>query len=161
MREYSVKDLASVLGVTVRAVNKWLTEGLRFNGPRSHAMIDIEEWARWRFGGNEAIDYQKERARLTKNQADHEEIRVLAKRGDLLDAPMVEAAWSNMVASFRRRMLVIPDRAAGYFDSKPLKKELQILINEALEELEKIDPSSLVGDIDSTEPGETTTELDG
>lgn len=155
MRKYTVKELSEVLGVTTRAINKWLSDGLKFDGPRDAAMIDIEEWARWRYAGDDSIDFQREKARLTKNQADYEEIRVLEKRGDLLDASRVEMAWANLVAAFKRRMLAIPDRAASYFDSKPLKKELQILINEALEELEKHDPETIVSGLEGPGAGES------
>ena len=41
----------------------------------------------------QVLDYQVERARLTKSQADHEELKVREKEGSLIPAEEVEEAW--------------------------------------------------------------------
>ena len=57
-------------------------------------------------------DYATERARLVKARADLAEMEAARMRGALLAAPEVTAAWTEIVALMRARLLVLPDKLA-------------------------------------------------
>ena len=59
-----------------------------------------------------APDFGVERARLIKAKADLAEMEADGRRGDLLPADAVEAAWTAVLARLRARLLVLPDRLA-------------------------------------------------
>ena len=59
-----------------------------------------------------APDFGAERARLIKAKADIAEMEAGGRRGELLPAEAVEAAWTAMLARLRARLLVLPDRLA-------------------------------------------------
>ncbi len=63
-------------------------------------------------GGKGSADYGTERARLVKAKADLAEMEASQMRGDLLFAPDVTAAWTEIVALMRARLLVLPDKIA-------------------------------------------------
>ena len=57
-------------------------------------------------------DYGIARARLVKAKADLAEMEASQMRGDLLPAADVTAAWTEIVALMRSRLLVLPDKIA-------------------------------------------------
>ena len=59
-----------------------------------------------------AADYGTERARLVKARADLAEMEAARMRGDLIPAPDVTAAWTEIVALMRGRLLALPDKIA-------------------------------------------------
>ena len=59
-----------------------------------------------------APDFGAERARLIKAKADLAEMEADGRRGELLPADAVEAAWTAVLARLRARLLVLPDRLA-------------------------------------------------
>jgi phage terminase Nu1 subunit (DNA packaging protein) len=59
-----------------------------------------------------APDFGVERARLIKAKADIAEMEAEGRRGELLPAEAVEAAWTAILARLRARLLVLPDRLA-------------------------------------------------
>jgi phage terminase Nu1 subunit (DNA packaging protein) len=59
-----------------------------------------------------APDFGIERARLIKAKADIAEMEAEGRRGELLPAEAVEAAWTAILARLRARLLVLPDRLA-------------------------------------------------
>ena len=58
------------------------------------------------------VDYGTERARLVKAKADLAEMEASQMRGELLTAPDVKRAWTDIVALMRARLLVLPDKIA-------------------------------------------------
>jgi len=59
-----------------------------------------------------APDFGVERARLIRAKADIAEMEADGRRGELLPAEAVEAAWTAILARLRARLLVLPDRLA-------------------------------------------------
>ena len=56
-----------------------------------------------------APDFGAERARLIKAKADLAEMEADGRRGELLPADAVEAAWTAVLARLRARLLVLPE----------------------------------------------------
>lgn len=86
-----------------------------------------------------APDFAVERARLIKARADLAEMEAHGRRGDLLPAPSVEAAWTAVLARLRSRLLVLPDRLAPLcFEETTIagvRDQIRGAVREALEEL--------------------------
>ena len=61
------------------------------------------------------LDYAAEKTRLTFHQANIAELDEDIKRGELIPAETVERVWSDLVASFRAKILSIPTKAAHQF----------------------------------------------
>lgn len=84
-------------------------------------------------------ELQNEKVRLTKARADHAEIELKARRGELLNAEEVKQAAFDMARITRDALLNIPDRiAAGLAvetDQHRVREMLTTALYEALERL--------------------------
>lgn len=86
-----------------------------------------------------APDFGAERARLIKAKADLAEMEADGRRGELLPAEAVEAAWTSVLARLRARLLVLPDRLAPLcFEETTIaevRDQIRQAVREALDEL--------------------------
>lgn len=86
-----------------------------------------------------APDYGSERARLIRAKADLAEMEAHGRRGELLPADAVEAAWTAVLARLRARLLVLPDRLAPLcFEETTIagaRDQIRKAVREALTEL--------------------------
>ncbi|CAE7205090.1 unnamed protein product [Symbiodinium microadriaticum] len=85
------------------------------------------------------LNYEIEKARLTKYQADHEKLKVAEKEGHLIPVDMVADQVADLFARVRAKLLALPTRMAPelvkYKKPAPMKAALQTSITEALEDL--------------------------
>lgn len=95
--------------------------------------------------GEEKRDYAVERTRLTKAQADKVEMEIKVLEGKLLGSEIVEKVWSDMVLSFKSKILGMPSRAAFAVLSlntpSEIEKMLEGIVYEALSELSNFESS--------------------
>jgi phage terminase Nu1 subunit (DNA packaging protein) len=115
--------LADVVGVTGKTITRWLDEGLprRVSGAPGHPdEYDTGEVIRWMIAretgakdedGN-VINFDAERARLTKEQADKTAMQNEVMRGNLLDGRAVAEHWGTVIVNAKTRLLSIPTKAA-------------------------------------------------
>jgi phage terminase Nu1 subunit (DNA packaging protein) len=86
-----------------------------------------------------APDFGAERARLIKAKADLAEMEASGRRGELLPAEAVEAAWTAVLARLRARLLVLPDRLAPLCHEETtiagVRDQIRKAVREALDEL--------------------------
>jgi phage terminase Nu1 subunit (DNA packaging protein) len=86
-----------------------------------------------------APDFGAERARLIKAKADIAEMEAEGRRGELLPAEAVEAAWTAVLARLRARILVLPDRLAPLCHEETtiagVRDQIRKAVREALDEL--------------------------
>jgi len=86
-----------------------------------------------------APDFGAERARLIKAKADLAEMEAGGRRGALLPAEAVEAAWTLILARMRARLLVLPDRLAPLCHEETTiagaREQIRSAVREALDEL--------------------------
>ncbi len=80
-------------------------------------------------------DYATERARLVKARADLAEMEAARMRGALLAAPEVTAAWTEIVALMRARLLVLPDKLAPLIHETTSIAEARGVLKTALHEV--------------------------
>ncbi len=90
-------------------------------------------------GDGTVYDYETERARLTKAQADRTELEAQELRGEMVSADLVIEAWGRMLGAMRARLLSMPQKAAPRARATLTDEEAAKLIEreviEALEEL--------------------------
>ncbi len=80
-------------------------------------------------------DYGTERARLVKAKADLAEMEASQMRGDLLFAPDVKVAWTEIVALMRARLLVLPDKIAPVVHETTSLNQARDVIKKAIHEV--------------------------
>jgi phage terminase Nu1 subunit (DNA packaging protein) len=90
-----------------------------------------------------APDYASERARFIRARADLAEMEAEEKRGAVIPAGDVEAAWVAVLALLRTRLLALPDRLATVVHAETsaagVRDVIRNAIREALEELAETD----------------------
>ena len=90
-----------------------------------------------------APDYAAERARFIRARADLAEMEADEKRGAVIAAEDVEAAWIAVLALLRTRLLALPDRLApqvqGAASPAAVRDLMRGAVREALEELAETD----------------------
>ncbi len=72
-----------------------------------------------RGAGESALTLTGERARLARAQADAQELKNAALRGELVKADEVERRWSDILRNLRARILAVPSRLRGVLDLSP------------------------------------------
>lgn len=152
--------LADAHGVSENTITNWLEEGL----PRVKAAerrgqsdeYDVAETIRWRLAREAAkgalddegnlINFDSERARLTKEQADKIAMENEMRRKTLVSAEHVAEHWANLCSNVKNRLLSIPTRAAPLVVGKKTMPEarevIRRLVMEALNELISSDPTA-------------------
>lgn len=112
---------------------------------------EFGEWLRRRetsglIANGDAIVYEVERARLTKEQADKIELENAVLRGQLVKVEEVADLWTTAVINSKQKLLSIPTKAAPLVIGNTLagaKDVLDKLINESLTELAATAPGTI------------------
>ena len=109
-----------------------------------------------------APDYAAERARFIRARADLAEMEAEEKRGALIAAEQIEAAWIAVLALLRTRLLALPDRLAPQvFEQSTVgdtRNLIRMTIREVLDDLAQPDVQlEAIADID----GLADPEADG
>ena len=157
----SREDVAYMLDVSTKTIQRMEVDGLPIAKTGSGARpneYDLRQVVRWwtareiqkATGG----DYNAERTRLTKEQADKEEMANAVRRGDLLEATEVGAAWDDMILAARSKMLALPTRVTpliqatdGEFHS--IKNVIDAGVREALDELSQYPATTIDGEMEA------------
>jgi len=114
----SVEEFAEMVRVTPKTVNLWIRSGMpvastgsqgRGNGSR----IDLKAAVTWYFLENaEAVELNRQRSRLAREQADAKALENAASRQDLVPLSMIEREFSGLLAEIRTNALAIPSKVA-------------------------------------------------
>ena len=116
------EQAAALVGLTTRRLRQLdkAGEGAARDPDGSYPADIFGRWIRERIIADLGVthdgkryDYEAERARLTKAQADKTELEVTELRGQLIRVPAVESHWQSMVASMRARLLSLPSKIAS------------------------------------------------
>lgn len=143
------KDMAESLGISVQAFDRWGVEPVLREGRSAYFSVrDVVDYKLSKEASKHKpesdLDIVKERARLTYHQANIAELDEDVRRGELIPAEVVELVWSDMIASFRAKILSIPTKAAHQFVNLTSISEIQDALkehhNEALLELSEYEP---------------------
>lgn len=153
-------QLCDIFGLTSQSFSKYLRLGMpcEAKGERGQAnTYDTASVYRWliqyelqkRVGEatGDVIDLDRERARLTRAQADNEEIKKRVNEKELLPRDDCVKGWCALVAAARSRILGTPARLVQRWPDMPkdCREELDELLREALDELSRSDPLGMDG----------------
>jgi len=162
---YPVSTIAKILNLTERRIQQLSQEGVIPKNERGR--YDLENSVRGyvqflqdRASGQslESADYHKERARLTKLQADEKSLLLEQLRGKLLTVEDVSETWVEMITNARAKLLSLPNKMAGQVTGLQEMAEVEALLKttiyEALTEL--ADPYNEVDGADHNDTEFTT-----
>lgn len=132
-------DLARVLGITTRTVNKMAADGTI---PRAgRARFDLVTAVPAYVAFKERPTTDEDKARKAKADADLAEAKAAKIRGELLDASEVESTWAAILRDVKAAMLAIPSRLDARLPhaGKEVSHEADRAIRDALTNLGGID----------------------
>jgi len=125
------EQAAAVVGITVRHLHKLIADG---DGPRVAtdsriSCVDLGEWIGKRAKRD---DFQAERTRLTKAQADKTELEVAELAGELVRAEEVAQAWGEKIGAAASRLKSLPSKLAQRVAAPGKTAEVQALAQDAV-----------------------------
>jgi phage terminase Nu1 subunit (DNA packaging protein) len=140
------RQLADILGCTEETLSQWGKQGMPIllqRLGREGNQYDSAAVIAWRearaLSDQPVTDYDTERTRKVKIEADILGIQKAQIEGRMIPSEKVEAAWVSLVSAFRARMLAIPSRCApiiaGLGSYVEVENTLTDVIHEALTEL--------------------------
>lgn len=152
-------------------IDRWIIEGCPVveaakdkGGEWKFNTAQVFDWLELRSeADDEKIDLNDERARLAREQADHQALKNAALRSELLPADEVIAGWQSAIGRARALLLGIPTASAvqivvaarqhddGSEAERAVRELLVRLIDGALNELVNTD---LDDEGDETDPGD-------
>jgi len=139
----SKKKLAEIFGKSTTTIDRWMENGMPYQpaeGRGKANKYDTAECIEWyAISKGRKLDYMEERTRLTKLQADKQEMELQLMQGELLKADEVIKKWSDIFNQIRTNLMAIPTRAATLLQGAGTKKEAKNVIENLLREtLDKI-----------------------
>ena len=177
--------LADLLGFTRQRINQLAKEGIleRQAAGRWPLLKNIQRYLDYLRTGVKDQDEAESQAKYWEEKALHEkarremaEIKLAKLKNQMHDAADIEFVLTNMLVTFRNRILAIPDKVAPKIIGVDNLSEISETINdeliEALSELSEYDPAMFAGDEDDEdensdlvsedpEDGSPATEADG
>jgi phage terminase Nu1 subunit (DNA packaging protein) len=150
MKSYTVLELAKLLNLTERRIQQLANQDIIPKASRGQYELApalqgytkyLQDLAANKGNSLEQKDFK---ARLLKAQAEKAELELDVLKEKYLEASEVEFTWSDMVLTFRSRMLAIPSKLVGSLaaaggDFAKIQKILEDEIYDALTELSKSD----------------------
>jgi phage terminase Nu1 subunit (DNA packaging protein) len=168
---FPLDTISKLLDLTPQRVNQLVREGIVPKAERGRYELVPVVQAYIRYLRDRAVkgdvygdDYSAHRTRLVKVRADLLEIEQSQVEGRLIPSGDVEAAWVEVLANCRSKMLSIPTKVAPeVFAAESLvevKGLLKTAVNEALSELASVNVQ-VKNPLRSSESGIGNPELDG
>ena len=164
--------LAGLLGFTRQRINQLAKEGiLEKKAPgRFPLMLNIKRYVEFLRTGQKDEDeeataqYWEEKALHEKAKREMAELKLAKIRGQLHDAADIELAITNMLVTFRNRILGVPQKVAPKIIGLTSLAEVMEVINtellEALTELSEYDPAMFAGGEDIEEEDDEAVSKD-
>lgn len=150
----SLLDLAEILGIGIRHVQRLASEGVLQKADRGQYLLIpsiqgfmavVEERVDGSSDGKQKIEEQK--LRLATAQADKAEREIKEMEGNLLDRVQVMAAWGETAQMMKTRLLAIPSKLPELNASQ--KEAVQKQIHQALSGIANVD----IRDFDAEDSG--------
>ena len=133
------EQAAALAGVTIRRLYQIVDD--EPDGPRrsSPGHFDCKAFGEWLEKRRAPDNFQAERTRLTKAQADKAEIEAAELARELVRTEDVKLTWGELVAAVRAKLLSLPSKLAPLLAPPGKVAEAQALaetmVHEALSEL--------------------------
>ena len=112
-------ELATLLGLSDRRIQQLVKENvIRKEKRNTFVLIDaVHDYVNYQSGKNlgnysKGENYQEEKARLTKLQADKAQLEVESMSANLVAADDVSRYWYQIITDCKNRLLTVPSKAA-------------------------------------------------
>lgn len=139
-------ELASLLGLSERRIQQLVKNDVITKEKRNAFVVEraVQDYVNYQAGNNsggysKGENYQEEKARLTKLQADKAQLEVETMSGNLVKADDVSRHWYQIITDCKTRLLSVPSKAAPIVAAETEAGNVQVVIDdlmrEALEEL--------------------------
>lgn len=143
------KDIAECLRCTARSIRNYVKdkefpEKQTPSGP----MYDVAEVIEWRVSQEIGTNYQAERTRLTKEQADQKAIENAKAIGELIPASEVVKTWTKMASTIRQKFLGLSRKIAPHLVGRPqveIEAEIDAEVKSILSELAESNEEDFIG----------------
>lgn len=139
------KEIGDIFEVSSTTIDVYMKNGMPYDPaeskgyPNKYNTRECIDW--WKHSKDEKLDWNKERARLTKFQADKAEIELQVLEGELLNADDVVKEWSNIFNQIKNSLLNVPTKAStllqGVESMQETKTILEKLLREVLDKIAK------------------------
>lgn len=162
--------MADLLGYTRQRINQLAREGvLEKQAPgRFLLKLNIKKYLDFIRTGQitdeeATAQYWEEKALHEKAKREMAELKLAKLKNQLHDARDIEMVMTNMLVTFRNRILAIPQKIApkiiGMENLAEISEAISAELNEALTELSEYDPSMFAGgEIDDEEDDQADSE---
>lgn len=136
--EITGAQLAGILKLTERRIRDYAKEGIvtKTGRGRYHFLKSLNGYLTYvqirEIEANAPPDYQAERTRLVRAQAEGAELKNAQMRRDLLPSEDVLLVWDMQHANIRRTALSIPAKLANRVATEANPHQCQKLINDAI-----------------------------
>lgn len=160
------KELADIFGITDRTVSTWITKGLKSCGKRDRQLLYNTVDA-ITFRENEVmmnstgLDFEAERTRKIKLEADKVELELRKMRGQLIETEQVINEWSASIIKCKTKLIAIAEKTSSMLLSFKNQHEARdFILNEIHQSLEELsnDYATITNQDESLVEMETTTE---
>lgn len=138
MEPISHEQAATLANVSIRRLYQICDD--EPNGPKRSkpGHFDCAEFGEWLARRNSPDNFQAERTRLTRAQADKAELEADELRGRLVPIDIITRLWAELVASWRAKLLAFPSKIAQRIappEQMPdVQKQAQRVVHEILNE---------------------------
>lgn len=153
----SLTDLCEILGVVPMTISRLEERGfpcIERGSGRNPSKYDTQECIQWlikhemrkltQTPDGQFLNYEEERARLTREQADKVAMENEQRRQRLVDSDDVGMHWGKIISNAKTRLLAIPTKAAplvlGLKTMPQVRDQLERMIVEVLNELSSANP---------------------
>lgn len=153
----SQAELCEILGVVPMTIARLEERGfpcIEKGSGRAPSKYDTQDCIQWlikhemrkltQTPDGKVINYDDERARLTREQADKVAMDNEERRGRLVDSDKVGIWWGKIISNAKTRLLAIPTKAAplvlGMKTMPQVRDQLERMITEVLSELSSVNP---------------------
>ncbi len=134
----SSQELANILGLTVRHVNRLAQEGMLVKeGPSQFPLAqNIQKYLQFLESkkGDDKTSYWAEKAKHERALRQMSEIRLEQMNNKLHDAKTVEAVMDDMMAFFRKRTLAVADETSSKLVGIKNPAEICDILTDAVKE---------------------------
>lgn len=107
-------ELSKIIGKTNKTLTQWqkldpplpmLEKAAKKGESNKYETVEVIAWMTAR--NNKQLDYNEERTRLTKLQADYKDLEVKQTKGELLPVEVMTMIWKKIIVSAKNRILGI------------------------------------------------------
>ena len=150
----NAKSMAKIMDLSERRINQLVSGGAICKEPdgQYNVMQVIIDYHKNKNGIDTGINYDQEHALHEKAKREKAEMVNAKLKGQLHDAKDVEQVMTNMLVTFRSKLLGIPSRLAGKLVRQKsiniINHELEKAIKDTLTELSEYDPGMFSSEIE-------------